>query len=443
MADSKKKSKLEALFYNNKFLMVFSVILAVIIWGTAKINYSAETVRTVSDVRVSLTNTLTEGSDYIYFVDEEKLYVDVEISGKAYNINSKAITKDDIVVEATGTYIDSSGFKLITLTARVADGVGGYVNINSVSPSSIAVFFDRKATSSFNVSAKLKNGTEGLVEGKYTVGQPVPSLSTVDITGPATVLNRLQNVYFEAEIPEDKLPLTASLELPAEISYKFEGTADSRFLTVEGINNESNPPKVTVPVSVIGTVPVGVKFLNQPSAYTENPPKVKINPAEIEISYNPKDGNKFDVLYAGSVDFREVSNSINTFTFKVDEKLGVNIVDKELEKITVNLDMSSMERRTVNGTAGKIVYLNQDDNFDYTVDFTLGNLDEIVVIGPTKSLEKITAEDIQIELNVSTVNLARAGAQIIEVSNISIQSEEVNDCWVYGKYNVRVSASSK
>ncbi|MEE1322042.1 MAG: hypothetical protein UHM85_11015 [Acutalibacteraceae bacterium] len=443
MADGKKKIKVESLFYNNKFLMVFSVVLAVIIWGTAKINYSAETVRTVSDVRVSLTNTLTEGSDYIYFVDEEKLYVDVEISGKAYNINSKAITKDDIIVEATGTYIDSSGYKLITLTARVADGVGGYVNINSVSPSTIAVFFDRKITSTFNVSAKLKNGTEGLVQGKYTVGQPVPSMSTVDITGPATILNRLQNVYFEAEIPEDKLPLTASLELPAEISYKFEGTADSRFLTVEGINNESNPPKVTVPVSVVGKVPVGVKFLNPPSVYTENPPEVEITPSEVEISYNPKDGDKYDVLYVGSVDFREVSDSVNTFDFKVDEKLGVNVVDKQLDKIVVKLDMSSMERRILNGAAGKIVYINQDENFDYNVDFSFGNLEELVVIGPEKSLQKITAEDIQIELNVSTVNLARAGAQIIEVSNISIQSEEVDDCWIYGKYTVRVSASMK
>lgn len=443
MADSKKKSKLEALFYNNKFLMVFSVVLAVLIWGTAKINYSAETVRTVSDVRVSLTNTLTEGSDYVYFIDEEKLYVDVEISGKAYNINSKAITKDDIVVEATGTYIDSSGYKLITLTARVADGAGGYVNINSVSPSTIAVFYDRKTTSSFNVSAKLKNGTEGLVKGKYTVGQPVPSLSTVNITGPATILNKLQNVYFEAEVPDDKLPLTSSLELPAEISYKFEGTADSRFLTVEGLNSESNPPKVTVPVSVIGKVPVGVKYINQPSVYTENPPKVKITPSEVEISYNPKDGDKYDMLYAGTVDFREVSDDVNEFRFKVDETLGVNVVDKQLKEIAVKIDMSSMQRRTLNGTTGKIVYLNQDDNFDYNVDFSFGNLDEIVVIGPERSLQKINAEDIQIELNVSSVNLARAGAQIIEVSNISIQSEEVNDCWVYGKYSVRVSASSK
>ncbi|MBQ8504037.1 MAG: hypothetical protein IJ491_07160 [Clostridia bacterium] len=440
---NKKKSKIESLFYNNKFLMVFSLILAIVIWGAAKINYSEKTVRTVSDVKVSLSNTLSEGSDYVYFVDDEKLYVDVEISGKAYNINSNAVSKDDIIVEAGGTYIDSSGYKLLTLTARVADGVGGDIEISSVTPSSIAVYYDRKATYTFNVEAKLKNDLEALSEGSYTVGQPVASLSTVDITGPVTVLNKLQNVYFEAEIPEESLPLTASTEVPAEITYKFDGAADSKFLICEGINDESNPPTVTVPVSVVGKVPVGVKFVNQPAVYTENPPKVTVSPSEVEISYNPKDGNDYDMLYVGVIDFREVSNKVNTVEFKVDEKLGVNVVDKTLKEFTVKLDMSHMSSKTLESAPGKIVYLNQDNNFDYTVDFDSGNLDSIVLIGPEESLSKITAEDIQIEINVSSLNLARSGAQNIEVSNISIQSDEVNDCWVYGKYTAMVSATMK
>lgn len=440
---NKKKSKLESLFYNNKFLMVFSLVFAILIWGAAKINYSAETVRTVSDVKVSLSNTLSDGSDYVYFVDDEKLYVEVEISGKAYNINSNAVSKDDIIVEAGSTYIDSSGYKILTLSARLADGVGGDVKINSVSPSTIAVYYDRKATYSFNVEAKLKNDLGTLAEGEYTVGQPVASLSTVDITGPATVLNKLQNVYFEAEIPEEKLPLIESTEVPAEITYKFDGSADPQFLVCEGINDESNPPTVTVPVYVVGKVPVGVKFVNQPGIYSEESPKAVISPSEVEISYNPKDGDKYDVLYVGTIDFRQISNKVNTFSFKVDEKLGVSVVDKTLKKFTVRVDMSDMSQKTLDSAPGKIVYLNQDDSFEYEVDFDGGNLDSIILIGPEESLEKITADDIQIEINVSSLNLARSGAQTVEVSNISIQSDEVDDCWVYGKYTARVSANMK
>lgn len=438
-----KKGKIESLFYNNKFLMVFSIVLAVIIWASAKINYSADTVRTVSDVKVSLANTLSEGSDYVYFVDDEKLYVEVEISGKGYNISSNAISKDDIIVEAGGTYIDSSGYKLLTLNARVADGVGGDVEILSVSPSSIAVYYDRKATYSFNVEAKLKNDIGTLTEDDYITGQPVASLSTVDITGPATVLNKLQNVYFEAEIPEDSLPLTASTEVAAEISYKFDGSADSQFLICEGIDDESNPPKVIVPVYIKGKVPTAVKLFNQPAAYAENPPKITVSPSEVEILYNPKDGEKYEVLYVGTVDFRNVSNKVNTFEVDIDEQTAANIVDKSLKKFTVKLDMSHLSSKTLESAPGKIVYLNGDENFNYNVDYASGNLDEIVLIGPEESLEKITADDIQIEINVSSLSVARSGAQTVEISNISIQSDKVDDCWVYGKYTARVTAGMK
>lgn len=440
---NKKKGKIESLFYNNKFLMVFSIVLAVVIWASAKINYSADTVRTVSDVKVSLANTLSEGSDYVYFVDDEKLYADVEISGKGYNISTNAVSKDDIVVEAGGTYIDSSGYKLLTLNARIADGVGGDIEILSISPSSIAVYYDRKATYSFNVEAKLRNDIGTLSKGEYIVGQPVASLSTVDITGPATVLNKLQNVYFEAEIPEDSLPLTASTEIEADIKYKFDGSADSKFLTCEGVDSESNPPKVIVPVYIKGKVPTAVKLVNLPAVYTENPPAVKLLPSEVEILYNPKDEEKYEVLYVGTVDFRNISNKVNTIELEIDEQTAANVVDKEIKNFTATIDMSKMSSKTLESAPGKIVYINGDENFNYTVDYTGGNLDEIVIIGPKESLDKITADDIQVEINVSSVNLARSGAQTLDIANISIQSDKVDDCWVYGKYTARVTASMK
>ena len=92
------KSFIDSLFYNNKFLAVFCAVMSVVIWATVKINYSADTSRTVSDVKVSLSET-SENLDFTAFVDAEELLVDVEVKGKAYNINAKALTKDDIIVE--------------------------------------------------------------------------------------------------------------------------------------------------------------------------------------------------------------------------------------------------------------------------------------------------------------------------------------------------------
>lgn len=438
-----QKSSIEGLFYNNKFLMVFSIVVAVILWATVKINYSADTTRTVSDLKISLANTVSQAEDIEAFFGSEDLLAEVEVSGKAYNINQHALTKDDIIVEATGTYVDTAGYKVLTLTAKLADtSTAGDVSITKITPSSITVYFDRKTTGTFNVEAKLENDMNSLVSDEFTVGQPVPSMSTVEITGPATILNKLSKVFFKAQIDEENLPLTATKEVAAEIAYQLDRASDSKYLTCSSINDESNPATVTIPLYVSKEVGTSVKFVNQPAAYSEEMPKFTVYPSKVNVLYNTKD-EEIETLYVGTVDFSYVSNKVNYFEFPVNEKLGVNIIDKTIAKFTVSLDMSSMSSVTFEKTPSKIVLLNQDENYNYIIDFEKSELDSIKVIGPRESLNKITTEDIQVEINVSSLDLANPNEQIVEVSNISIASDKIDDCWIYGKYMAYITVEPK
>ena len=438
-----QKSSIEGLFYNNKFLMIFSVVVAILLWTTVKINYSDDTTRTVSDLKISLSNTVSQAEDIEVFFGSEDLLADVEVSGKAYNINQKALTKDDIIVEAIGSYVDTAGYKVLTLTAKLADTANATdVNITKITPSTITVYFDRKTTGTFNVEAKLENDMDTLVSDEFTVGQPVPSMSTVEVTGPATILNKLSKVYFNAQIDEDKLPLTATKEVAAEISYQLDRMGDSKYLTCSSINDESNPATVTIPLYVSKEVNTSAKFINQPAIYSEKLPEFRVNPSKVNVLYNTKD-EEIKTLYVGTIDFSNVSDKVNYFEFPVDEKLGVNIVDKTIGKFTVSLDMSAMSSVTMEKTPSKIVLLNQDENYNYIINYESSELNAITVIGPAESLSKITNEDIQIEINVSSLSLTRTDEQPVEVSNISIASDKVNDCWIYGKYKAYISVEPK
>lgn len=441
--NNSRKSIIERIVFNNKALMVFSVLIAIVIWASVKINYSEEVTRTLSDVKINIVSVVSEGSELVAFIDESELYCDVEVKGKSYDINSYSLSKDEIIVEASGTFVDSSGYKVLNLSARTTDGGIADVEITRIKPSTISVYYDRKSTDTFNVEAKLSNDLSSLVEGDYAVGQPVPSMNTIDVTGPVTVLNRLSKVYFTAQIKEDALPLTASKNLPAKITYGIENEDEAKYLICEGINNESNPATVTVPVYVTKEVETAVKFVNQPAIFSEKVDAVAISPKKVKVSYNPQEGESFDKLYVATIDFSTISNKMNNFSFPVDEKLGVTLVDKELTGFTVSVNMSEMSSKTLNKVPTKVVFLNQVEDYVYTVDFENSNLGEIVIIGPEESLSKITENDIQVEINVSSLSVNSRIAQKVKVSNISIQSDEVDDCWVYGEYEAVVNIDSK
>ncbi len=439
-----KKTSLEGLFYNNKFLMVFSVIVAIAIWASVKINYSDNTTRYLSDIKINVNTSVSQSGEYEAFYDTSDLVAKVEVTGKAYNINQHALSKDDIIVETSSAYVDSAGYKVLTLTARIADtsGVSG-VEVTRIEPSTITVYYDKKTTGTFNVEAKLENDLESLISDELTLGQLVPSMSTVEVTGPATILNKLTKVYFNAQVNEDELPLKVTKEVPAEVSFQLDRASEGKYLLCEGINDESNPATVTIPLYIQKEVKTAVKFLNQPAIYGETAPKYKIWPEKVKVLYNTTETDEIDTLYVGTVDFSLLSNKVNYFEFAVDEKMGANIVDKSVKKFSMSIDMSSMSKKTIDQTPGKVVLLNQDENYNYSINYEKSDLSEIIVFGPKQSLDKITHEDIQIEINVSSLSKSRISEQTFEVSNISINSDKGADCWVYGKYKVVISVQPK
>ena len=347
MMNNSRKSIIEKIVFNNKALMIFSVIVAILIWATVKINYSDEVTRTLTGVKVNITATVDPESELVAFIDESELYCEVEVKGKSYDINSYALNKDEIIVEASGNFVDSAGYKELTLTAKTADGGIADVEFGKITPSVISVYYDRETHDTFNVEAKLSNDLATLTEGDYAVGQPVASMNTVKVIGPAGVLKTLKKVYFTASIKDDALPLTATKNIPAKISFDIENEEEARYLICEGINNESNPATVTVPVYVTKEVETGVKFVKQPNSFTESVKGVKISPDKVKISYNPQESEQFDKLDIGTIDFSEISNKVNYFEFPVDEKLGVTLTDKTLQKFDVSVDMSDMQSKTL------------------------------------------------------------------------------------------------
>ena len=71
------KPFLTRIFHNNKFLLVLSVLLAIAFWAAVKVNYSDNSTRTISDVKVTLDTARAEENDCTAYYDEDDLLVDI------------------------------------------------------------------------------------------------------------------------------------------------------------------------------------------------------------------------------------------------------------------------------------------------------------------------------------------------------------------------------
>ncbi|MBQ7004876.1 MAG: hypothetical protein IJN68_00430 [Clostridia bacterium] len=436
---AEKKPFSDGLFQNNKLLIIFCFLVSVVLWATVKINYSDDTTRTVSDVKVSLGEGAQEFG-YTAFVDESELVVDVEVMGKAYNINAQALSKDDIVVEASGSFVDSAGYRVVSLSAKIADtATANNFEITRITPSAITVYYDRKITDTFNVVARIKNSGTIVKEG-FSLGKAAPSLNTVEVSGPATVLAELENVFFDVVIPDDNLPLASTVQLKAELSYPDEISGTTKFLECITVDSETNPATVTIPVYEKKTVPTTVKFINLPEGIEA--PGFEIIPSEVEIIRNPNDVQNTDEFTVATIDFRKLDNTENVFTVPIDQNnLAVRLTDKSITEFEVSVDMSGYEKTTLSYTLANVMFLNKQDGMVYSLG-TGGNLDTITVIGPESSLAALTSDDIRIEINVSALNNSRTSGQLLD-ANISLGNSEITDCWVYGSYQAYVTVMTQ
>ena len=120
-----KKSKVESLFYNNKFLMVFSVVMAILLWATVKINYSEELTRVV------LVPTWDEAGKY--YMGRTKVGIDeLSVLATSYSdyvtSNEKEIMDNNLLIDKMSAGNEDSGLhESVDLMAdAIYDSIKGF-----------------------------------------------------------------------------------------------------------------------------------------------------------------------------------------------------------------------------------------------------------------------------------------------------------------------------
>lgn len=416
----RKKSKfsLRKLIYNDKYLIVLSVIAAVVIWIATSINLSPETTKSVTvPVTVDFSGTLAEQLGIQYF-DSTDITVDVTISCQRYL--ARDITADDISATLRTDTVTSAGYQSVQILVSTR-GTDEF-SIESYYPTSVAGLYDVYQEQSFPVQLKYTN-TDFCADG-YVAGVTTLSSDEVLVGGPKTYVSQIDRVEatisLDSNLSESQLVDLAPVALDSSgkkldyITFENSITANIPILKVENLSPQVN--LVNAPVNVQNIVDIDYSVS-------------KIQAGVLESGENA-------VLDIGDINFNEISPGKNEFTFDLTQLSGVVVLDGT-DEVTVTVTVPDYyETRDIRVSASNVTISPPDG---YTAQAVSLPDTTITVVGSSSALENLSSSNL-----VLSCDLKQNGNSVSTGVNEYVLSVSVNDApdvWVYGSYTVRVNVT--
>lgn len=416
----KKPRKTLNLFYNNKFLFVFSVAAAVAIWLVVAVEFSPETTNIIKNVPVDIDYTKIQEKLGLAAFGETKFTVDVTVSGKKYIVESDDII-DDISVAANTGYVNSPGTYSLKLDVA-SESARPLYSVEETSTDEIDVYFDYPKEKEFAVEPSVEFVEDAVPDG-YCVGKCFLETDAVGIYGPETEVNKITGVVARATVDGE---LRQSRTLDASlVALTRDGSAPKHIV----FNRKSEIMRLTIPVYKIAELPAECNFTNKPSNYIEKLPfTVNISPpsARFGVPAGKLEGEKaFEIA---SINFSKINVGINRFVVKAEDITGGMILDGTKEFV-VTVDASKMFSKTVPAPSSTI-FINVPSGAK--PELVKLNFTDATIIGPRPSLDEMNFQDITLSIDLNSVDKDASG---VVVAPATITDA---DCWSFGEYYATV-----
>ena len=378
---------------------VLSVILAIIIWLLVTNIDNPYTTKTFTDIPVSVLNEET-------LLKKNKTWDIIEGD------------KVSVTIKAKRSVIDKIGRSDINATADLSKlSITNAVPINVVIDKYDDEISEKSLGSVDTMKVKLENikkgqfpvtiETTGNVGSGYAVGTKIPTPNIVEVTGPESQIDRINEVRVTVNVEGLTKSQTFSVE-PVYYNYDGDKLDASRLTcnveTVEVSINLLQTKKVDLKVETTGEVAKGYALesvLLEPKSIVVAGTKDKLaDLSEILVTGLSIDGLKKDT---------EENIDITDY-LPEDIKLAQDNPD-----VRVNVQVVPLDKRSIGDPVNKITVRNP--NIDYRLEF-LDDMISVTVRGEKDEIEDITLEDLKPVIDVSDLAVGEHELQV-ELQDLS------------------------
>lgn len=422
----KKKIDFHQLFNDNRFVVVFSIILAFAVWVTVSMTAGADIEKTIRGVPVDLN--VSEDSVPsrlgLQVFGEHQYQVDVTVKGKNYVVSK--LTAEDFKITAQTKYVSSSGKQELNLIAEPADSGRTDFTIQSLSENSVQVYFDTYKEAEFTLVSEIKAENGVIPSDEYIQEPEILSTNTVKISGPTTEMNKIKKVVAHIQLDN---PITTTQTFDAVIIPRGEYDSTLQYLTINGRNTNVT---ITIPILKVKTLPVSVTFINAPPHFISNPLPFTCSPSSVKIAAAESVIDDMKSVSVGTIDFSKLGALNNQFTFDPSSLKNIVVMD-DVSKFKVSVDASNMTSADFNVPKENISISNVPSGFSASV--VQANIPSVSIVGSSASLSGLSDNDIYAEIDFTNLSPI-VGTRKVS-ARVYVKGKE--DAWACGDYEVFVA----
>lgn len=418
MTKTKTKFSFGKLFYNDKFVMFFSVLVAFIMWILISTTSQETTIFTVTDIPV----TLPELGNDLKFFNTDNLKAEVKISGNAIVVAS--VTNSDIYITASDTSkITEPGKYTVDLVPKKSGVKTDYTFESTVSPSKIEVYVDRYAEREISITDKIDVSS---VDSSSYASSTILSQQTVKVTGAESIVNSIAEVDAEYKF-DTTLSKTNVVNAPL-VFYDSGG----KKINSDYIKSDISSVDATVPILKLKTVDIVPDIENMPSSLNFDKSRIKVNPSTLNIAIPDDMTSTIESIKTAKIDFSKINLTNNKVTVALNIPSGCKNLN-QISSAEVTFDMTDMVSKNL--TIDKFTVINESSDRKATVSTKSLN---VVLIGPKNQISSITAENLTAVIDMQQKNNFVGFVEMPVKININ---SKFSSCWVYGTYTADVNVT--
>ena len=421
----KNNFSLKKLFFNDKFVIAFSIVFAIIFWMIITVAQAPETEFTINNVPVVIplegSATSERGLDV---VNEENMTTDVSVTVKGPKYIISSLTAADVSVTASLSNVTAPGKYNLELKANKI--TQGEFEIIGTNPGVILASFDYIDTKKFSLVAEAEGASavSGLIAEKPIVSDS--NYSVITVKGPRTELEKVDKIVAKATV-DAILSKTSAYDAEIYLLDKDGNAVDKKpFKITAEDNTEVTTVEISVPVSKAKEVPVVLTFTNLPEGFDTKKLNYSLDFEKIYILGPSETIDSITSIQLEPIDVLELSPENPEFKVKPILPNGVKVYD-QISDITVKFnDMNTYQVRTFSVT--KFRSYNSDINASLVTE-----IKNVKICAPRNIMWKIEASDLTAAADLSGKS---KGDHSIDVM---IECSEVGMIWQVGSYTATVT----